>query len=89
MTTDENKEDQRRILEWCKLNTYGHVETSAKDGSGLQAAMHLIALLSLEAKQNYTVDLYHTIGTSTGGSVTNVIRLEGKYSESKRGEWYC
>ena len=76
--------DQRKILEWCKLNTYGHVETSAKDGSGLEAAMQSIALLALEAKKNF-VDLYDIVGNAT----TKAIQLEGKYSESHRGEWYC
>ena len=81
---DKNKVDQRKILEWCKMNTYGHVETSAKDGSGLEAAMQSIALLALEAKKNF-VDLYDKVGNTS----TKVIQLEGKYSESQRGEWYC
>jgi len=40
---------QKPILDWCKENTYGHIETSAKEGTGVQAAMQTVSLLALEA----------------------------------------
>lgn len=41
--------DQSPVIEWCRENSYGHIETSAKDGKGVEAAMMAIAGLSLEA----------------------------------------
>ena len=69
------------------MNTYGHLETSAKDGSGLEAAMQSITLLALEAKRNF-VDIYGVNGKNNNVP-KSVIQLEGKYTESDRGELYC
>jgi hypothetical protein len=40
---------QQTVLQWCRDNDYGHVETSAKDGSGVHVAMQTIAALALQA----------------------------------------
>lgn len=40
--------DQAPILSWCQENSYGHIETSAKDGNGVQAAIMAITALALE-----------------------------------------
>ena len=72
LRTDVNKFDQSGILEWCRANTYGHMEASAKDGTGIQAAMQSIALLALEAKKNLTEVDYR--------DANNTIRLDERYS---------
>ena len=43
------KDCQQTVLQWCRNNSYGHLETSAKDDIGIQAAMQTIAALALEA----------------------------------------
>lgn len=45
----ECKDSQQTVLQWCRNNSYGHLETSAKDDIGIQAAMQTIAALALEA----------------------------------------
>jgi Ras-related protein Rab-7A len=44
--------DQAPLLAWCRERAYGHVETSAKDGSGVQAAILVITALALEYERN-------------------------------------
>mmetsp|Transcript_20345 Transcript_20345/g.18484 ORF Transcript_20345/g.18484 Transcript_20345/m.18484 type:complete len:217 (+) Transcript_20345:30-680(+) len=48
----EHQIDQKSIKQWCGDNSYGHLETSAKDGNGVHAAMTCIAALALEAYRN-------------------------------------
>jgi len=69
-------------LEWCRDNTYGHIETSAKDGTGIQAAMQSVALLALEAKRNY---VSYNDSSADNNNRGFRIQLEGKYSASQRG----
>ena len=76
LRTDANKFDQSQILEWCRANTYGHMEASAKDGTGVEAAMQSIALLALEAKRNYTEVSFR--------DPESTIRLEDRYSISEK-----
>ena len=75
LRNETNRIDQTPILQWCRDNTYGHIETSAKDGTGIQAAMHSIALLAIESKSNNTKNK----------NINPGIHLEGKYSTTKRG----
>lgn len=42
--------DQSAVRTWCSDNGYGHIETSAKDNTGVQAAMEAIAAQALDAK---------------------------------------
>lgn len=44
------------VAGWCSENCYGHVETSAKEGNGVEAAMMAIAALSLEAHKSKPKD---------------------------------
>lgn len=39
LKSELNTIDQSEVLNWCRDNGYGHIETSAKDGVGVQAAM--------------------------------------------------
>ena len=45
----ECKDSQLTVLQWCRNNSYGHLETSAKDDIGIETAMQTIAALALEA----------------------------------------
>jgi Ras-related protein Rab-7A len=44
--------NQGPILSWCRENSYGHIETSAKDGNGVQAAILAITALALEYQRS-------------------------------------
>lgn len=48
---EDMRVDQSPLLQWCRENSYGHIETSAKDGSGVEAAMHGIVGLALELQK--------------------------------------
>jgi len=43
--------DQTDLVKWCQDHSYGHIETSAKDGSGVEAAMLGIVGLALELQK--------------------------------------
>jgi Ras-related protein Rab-7A len=47
--------DQSIILSWCRENSYGHIETSAKDGTGVEAAMMAITALAIESQKSNAV----------------------------------
>ena len=42
---------QLDVQEWCNNNGYGHIEASAKDGIGVQAAIEAIAALAVDAQR--------------------------------------
>ncbi len=46
---EEDRVDQSAIMQWCRENSYGHIETSAKDGYGVEAAMMAVVGLALES----------------------------------------
>lgn len=48
---DVPRVDQSSIVDWCRENSYGHIETSAKDGFGVEAAMMAITALALESQR--------------------------------------
>jgi len=74
--------DQSHVLAWCKDHSYGHVETSAKDGMGVEAAMSAIAALALEAQRSPAVVERRRI-SSTASKGT--IRLDKMYEKKKIG----
>lgn len=43
------EDSQLTVLQWCRVNNYGHLECSAKDNSNIDVAMETIAALALEA----------------------------------------
>lgn len=74
--------DQSAVLNWCRDNSYGHIETSAKDGHGVEAAMMAIIGLALESQRNSRL-------LSVNPSPANDrIQLSGKY-EPKKGGMCC
>jgi Ras-related protein Rab-7A len=48
LQNDSNKHIKEEVLEWCQSNGYGHVDTSAKDDTGIDVAMQVIAALAIE-----------------------------------------
>jgi len=81
LKTEANAVDQLTILNWCRENTYGHIETSAKDGTGIEAAMQTVVLLALEAMRNRSPQAGADKSTK---EKQGTIRLEDMYSPSKR-----
>lgn len=45
----ELKDSQSIVLQWCRRNSYGHLETSCRDNIGIEAAILAITGLALEA----------------------------------------
>jgi Ras-related protein Rab-7A len=83
-TSPENRVDQSGILAWCQDQSYGHIETSAKDGLGVEAAMVAISGLALETQRARK-------RSSTGGAgsadpdVIDKTRLSMMYEPKKKG----
>lgn len=87
----EDRVDQKEILTWCRDQSYGHIETSAKDGLGVEAAMMAITGLALEAKR--MAKRNDTTSSAGGGSQRSVsradtqdrMRLTSLYEPKKKG----
>ena len=43
--------DRAAVLSWCRQRGIGHIETSAKDGTGVADAMEAIAMLAVDNKR--------------------------------------
>ncbi|CAM9493148.1 unnamed protein product [Discosporangium mesarthrocarpum] len=43
--------DKQVVLRWCEMQGMGHIETSAKDGTGVEVAMQAVAMLALDQKR--------------------------------------
>jgi Ras-related protein Rab-7A len=50
-TTHQDSVDKEAVLHWCRQRGIGHIETSARDGSGVDAAMEAIAMLAIDNKR--------------------------------------
>lgn len=78
-TPESARIDQSAILKWCRDNSYGHIETSAKDGHGVEAAMMAIIGLALESQRN----------AKNSGMLppptNDRVDLSGKYEPKKSG----
>jgi len=84
----EDRIDQRDILTWCRDQSYGHIETSAKDGLGVEAAMIAITGLALECKraaQREAQESPRHTSTAMRGSTSEKVRLEAMYAPKKKG----
>lgn len=86
-TPPEQRVDQSGILQWCKDRSYGHIETSAKDGFGVEAAMMAIVGLALESQRgnrnnNSKGALYGQLGED---NANNKVKLSAKYEPKKSG----
>ena len=72
--------DQSHILSWCREHSYGHIETSAKDGFGVDAAMLAITALALESQRA-------SPPPPRSQSTSQKVDLSKKYEPKKSG--YC
>jgi Ras-related protein Rab-7A len=85
----EDRIDQRDILTWCQDQSYGHIETSAKDGLGVEAAMIAITGLALEAKRtalrNTAMSSLSSNNSTIRGSTSEKVRLNSLYEPKKKG----
>ncbi|RYH31274.1 GTP-binding protein [archaeon] len=75
----ERRVDVSGVLTWCREHSYGHIETSAKDGHGVEAAMLAITGLALENMRNRQ---RRNVNAAMGGEKVN---LESKYEVKKSG----
>lgn len=89
--TEPDRTDPGGVLRWCKDYMYGHIETSAKDGSGVEAAVGAVALLALEAQRSpAAVALTNKRLNSTASAASSqlrTVRLDSKYERKRDG--YC
>lgn len=69
--------DQSGVLAWCRENQYGHMESSAKDGVGVEASMLAITALALDLIRLHP----------NKKEVNNTIQLEKKFST--KGNSFC
>ena len=76
------KDCQQTVLQWCRNNSYGHLETSAKDDIGIQAAMQTIAALALEAYKTNPKNGANSKKTSTHSGRINLNEL---YAPKSKG----
>jgi hypothetical protein len=70
------------VLKWCYENGYGHIETSAKDGSGVETAMLTLASLAYELQKSAT-------WIDSTPVVTNRVNLNELYSPNKKKGFCC
>jgi Ras-related protein Rab-7A len=73
-----NTVDQTEVLKWCRDNGYGHVETSAKDDFGVQAAVIAVAALALEHRKEIS-------RLGSGERPISVVRISERYSKPSNG----
>jgi Ras-related protein Rab-7A len=78
MRTELNTVDQTEVLKWCRDNEYGHVETSAKDDQGVQAAITAIAALGLDHRKEM-------LRSGAGERSKSVVRISDRYSKQSDG----
>jgi Ras-related protein Rab-7A len=77
---EDKRIDQSHILAWCRQNSYGHIETSAKDGFGVDAAMLAVVALALEAQQS---SASNNGKAGLGNGTNDRIDLSKKYEKPK------
>jgi Ras-related protein Rab-7A len=78
LRTEENRlENQSEVMKWCQDNSYGHIEASAKDDIGVEAAMQAIAALALD---EYRSNPEGINGTNSKG---DVVKLGEIYTTKK------
>lgn len=79
-TVESARIDQGPILNWCRENSYGHIETSAKDGNGVDAAMMAITALALESQRTAPKST-----TQRNQSTSEPFKLNSAYEKKKAG----
>ncbi|CAM9235951.1 unnamed protein product [Ectocarpus fasciculatus] len=81
LRTEENRLDnQEEVINWCRENAYGHIEASAKDDIGVEAAMQAIAALALDEYRENPAGL-----DTENGRQSSVVKLGDDYAPKKQG----
>lgn len=75
--------DKAKVLKWCEMQGMGHIETSAKDGTGVEVAMQAVAMLALDQKRKRERDL--ALNPSLGGGTTLDLADERARQQRKGG----
>lgn len=81
-TNESERIDQSLVKHWCADNSYGHIETSAKEGVGVEAAMGAIAALAVEVQKSPIA-----VKKRTASVVNKKIKLDQLYQ--KKSSSYC
>ena len=55
--------------EWCRSRELGHIEASAKDGTGVRAAVEAIAMLAVGTRERRVRDAEEAVRAGRGGKV--------------------
>jgi Ras-related protein Rab-7A len=75
LQNETNKHIEDEVLEWCQINGYGHVATSAKDDVGIDVAMQVIAALAIEHHNKFKNSLV----------IADKVNISEMYSKNKSG----
>jgi Ras-related protein Rab-7A len=82
---DSKPEDQRTsqqvVLNWCRENQYGHIETSVKDNLGVDAAMNAIGGLAFEVLRT---NEYRVTSTKKTNSNKGLVDINKSYANEKK-----
>lgn len=85
--TESERVDTNPILNWCRDNSYGHIETSAKDGNNIEAAMLAITALALESLRNKNRG--GSAVSSMGEGSQRGLKLDEKYAPKRSSCLSC
>ncbi len=83
---NESSPDTTEVLNWCKDNYYGHVETSAKDNIGVAAAMNAISALAIETARSVKDNIpseSRSSSLSGDNAPKATVRLEDRFEKKK------
>eukprot|EP01039_Chlorochromonas_danica_P010270 gene10269-11366_t len=86
---ESERVDTNPILAWCRDNSYGHIETSAKDGNNIEAAMLAITALALESLRNKNRTGGGSGASSMGEGSQRGLKLDEKYSPKRSSCLSC
>uniref|UniRef100_A0A7S2RVV0 Ras-related protein Rab n=1 Tax=Rhizochromulina marina TaxID=1034831 RepID=A0A7S2RVV0_9STRA len=80
--------DKAAVTEWCRAHGTGHIETSAKDGTGVQVAMEAIGTLAL-ARRKAGVQRIARMNSLTGAKDSVNLSTSFRKGETSSGCGMC
>lgn len=81
---ENERTNTAQITSWCRENGYGHIETSAKDGHGIEAAMIAVVGLALDSQRTAARS-----NTSKKAANNDKVELNKLYEPKKSGMCGC
>ncbi len=78
---ESKRTSQQVVLNWCKENQYGHIDTSVKDNLGVDAAMNAIGGLAFEVQRT---NEYRSSPIKKQKSAQNVVDMNKTYTKEKK-----